>query len=95
MFDKPRKQWLEKFKGSNVGEKREMMNFVYSNLSLKGKNLEYSMRSPFKDFTECSNIKEWSDRRDLNPRPHAPHACALPDCATVRGDIKIILQKYT
>jgi site-specific DNA recombinase len=53
---------LEKFKGSNVGEKREMMNFVYSNLSLRGKNLEYSMRSPFKEFAECSIKNGRGDR---------------------------------
>ena len=27
----------------------------------------------------------WSGRRDLNPRPPAPHAGALPDCATTRN----------
>ena len=26
----------------------------------------------------------WSERRDLNPRPFAPEANALPDCATLR-----------
>ncbi len=26
----------------------------------------------------------WSGRGDLNPRPHAPEACALPGCATSR-----------
>ena len=26
----------------------------------------------------------WSGWRDLNPRPHAPEACALPSCATTR-----------
>src|SRR5215475_13883901 len=27
---------------------------------------------------------KWSGRRDLNSRPHAPQACALPGCATYR-----------
>ena len=27
---------------------------------------------------------EWSGRRDSNPRPSAPKADALPDCATPR-----------
>ena len=26
----------------------------------------------------------WSERLDLNQRPHAPQACALPGCATLR-----------
>jgi hypothetical protein len=29
-------------------------------------------------------LKEWSERRDLNSGPLAPHASALPDCATLR-----------
>ena len=28
---------------------------------------------------------QWSERRDLNPRPPAPEAGALPSCATSRG----------
>ena len=28
--------------------------------------------------------EEWSGRQDLNLRPHAPQACALPGCATSR-----------
>jgi hypothetical protein len=28
--------------------------------------------------------EEWSGRLDLNQRPHAPQACALPGCATSR-----------
>ena len=27
---------------------------------------------------------DWSERRDLNPGPLAPHASALPGCATLR-----------
>src|SRR5205085_11789291 len=27
---------------------------------------------------------KWSGRLDLNQRPHAPQACALPGCATSR-----------
>src|ERR1700686_1229159 len=28
--------------------------------------------------------RKWSGRLDLNQRPHAPQACALPGCATSR-----------
>src|SRR5579883_1519174 len=28
--------------------------------------------------------RDWSERRDLNSGPLAPHASALPDCATLR-----------
>jgi hypothetical protein len=30
------------------------------------------------------HIRDWSERRDLNSGPLAPHASALPDCATLR-----------
>ena len=31
---------------------------------------------------------KWSERRDLNPRPFAPEANALPGCATVRQGLE-------
>ena len=34
-------------------------------------------------YCECVEGK-WSGRPDLNRGPHAPQACALPDCATPR-----------
>src|SRR5882757_2885596 len=33
---------------------------------------------------EKATREKWSGRRDLNSRPHAPQACALPGCATSR-----------
>ena len=30
--------------------------------------------------------RDWSGRPDLNRRPHAPQACALPGCATPRPE---------
>jgi hypothetical protein len=30
------------------------------------------------------DTRDWSERRDLNSGPLAPHASALPDCATLR-----------
>ena len=29
-------------------------------------------------------LNDWSGRQDSNLRPHAPHACTLPGCATPR-----------
>ena len=33
---------------------------------------------------ETSTVPTWSGRQDLNLRPLAPHASALPGCATPR-----------
>ena len=41
-----------------------------------------SMRVSTRSFYEV--LKVWSERRDLNSGPLAPHASALPDCATFR-----------
>lgn len=50
---------LGKFRSSNIAEKREIMNFVFQNLRLNGKKLEYTMRSPFNLFQECTKMEEW------------------------------------
>jgi len=52
---------LEYFKGSDLQRQREILNMVFQNLSLNGKKLEYTMRSPFKEFAEVSNIEQWSE----------------------------------
>lgn len=75
---------LTRFRGSNIPEKRDLLNFVFSNLSLRGKKLEYTMRCPFDAFAGCDDIEKWSGREDLNLRPPAPEAGALPGCATPR-----------
>ncbi len=36
----------------------------------------------------------WSGRLDLNQRPHAPQACALPGCATSRPDRRHIALQW-
>jgi site-specific DNA recombinase len=37
----------ELFERSKIGQKRELIAFVFSNLRLNGKKLDYSLRSPF------------------------------------------------
>ncbi len=75
---------LERFRGSNIAEKREILNFVFLNLKLNGKKVEHTMRCPFDAFAECDDIDKWSEWRDLNPRPPVPQTDALPGCATLR-----------
>ncbi len=62
---------LDDFKGSDVTRKRELLNFVFQNLQLRGKKLEYTMRYPFSEFAKCSKLEEWWVREELNLRPHA------------------------
>jgi site-specific DNA recombinase len=50
---------LETFESSNAAQKRALMGFVFSNLKLKGKKLEYSMRSPFDLMAGKRGFSEW------------------------------------
>ena len=51
---------------------------------------KYNGTKPCKCLILLHNL--WSGRGDLNPRPHAPEACALPGCATPRS-MKHYIQK--
>ena len=42
-----------------------------------------------------SKLKIWSGQRDLNPRPSAPKADALPGCAMPRIELHIILTLFS
>ena len=44
---------------SSNEQKRELINFVFSNLTLNGGNLEYALRSPFHLFTNLTTRSEW------------------------------------
>lgn len=49
------KRALEIFKSSEVPEKRQLLNFLLQNCQLEGKNLVFSMRSPFDKILATSN----------------------------------------
>jgi hypothetical protein len=49
----------ETFKGSTISEKREMLNFIFSNLSLKGCKVHYSLVFPFTELEKLANCSEW------------------------------------
>jgi site-specific DNA recombinase len=61
----------ELFDSSKPEEKRHLIGFVFSNLSLEGSTLCYSLRKPFDLFTDLNACKEWRAWRDSNPRPDA------------------------
>ena len=55
------------FKGSNCEQKRKLINFVFSNLELKGEKLNLMLRPPFDELVKLPKSEEWRARRDLNP----------------------------
>ncbi len=49
----------ELFGRSKIDQKRELINFVFSNLKLRGKKLEYSLRSPFDLMVNREGYAGW------------------------------------
>ena len=49
----------ELFERSKIEQKRELIAFVFSNLQLRGKKLEYSMHSPFDLMVNRATYEEW------------------------------------
>ena len=54
---------------SKTEEKRRLISFVFSNIQLKGKKLEYTLRKPFDMMVGLGTCKDWLPGRDSNPRP--------------------------
>ena len=68
------------YKGSTLDEKRELLKFVFANLQLKGRKLEYSLRYPFSEFENLNNCTEWRRDRDSNPGRSCPLAGFQDQC---------------
>jgi hypothetical protein len=49
----------ELFESSKTSEKRELINFVFSNLSMNGDKLVFIMRKPFDMFLKTNDRLEW------------------------------------
>ena len=58
----------ETFKGSEMPQKRKMLNFVFQNLKLNVQKLEFTLRFPFDIFKKTNTRIEWRRERDSNPR---------------------------
>ena len=67
----------EHFQLSNVEGKRRLVNLVFSTVKLKGRKLEYALRSPFNDFIKVEEMGEWRTRHDSNVRPSPSEGDAL------------------
>ena len=56
----------ELFERSKIEQKRQLLAFVFSNLSLRGKKLDYSLRSPFDLMVDRRDHSSWLGRQDSN-----------------------------
>ena len=56
----------ELFVSSNNQGKRRLINFVFSNLSLKGEKLAFRLRQPFDQFFSTVKIEEWRAQQESN-----------------------------
>ena len=54
------------YAGSGINEKRELLSFVFQNLTLKEKKIEYTMRYPFNLFADANKTGEWCPGEDSN-----------------------------
>jgi len=49
----------ELFESSKVEQKRQLINFLLSNLKLRGKNLEFELKKPFDALVNLDYRSEW------------------------------------
>ncbi len=54
------------FERSNIEQKRQLIAFVFSNLHLRGKKLEFSLRSPFDLMVDRPDHASWLGDLDSN-----------------------------
>jgi site-specific DNA recombinase len=68
----------------NAAEQAQLLKMVLLNCATDGANLWPNYRKPFDVIAQRAKNEQWSGREDLNLRPPAPKAGALPGCATPR-----------
>ena len=59
----------ELFESSKVEQKRQLINFLLSNLELRGKTLEFELKKPFDvlvNLQNCKNRSVWLGKQDSN-----------------------------
>ena len=72
------------YRTRNHAERGQLLKSVRLNCAIDGVNLTPTYRKPFDLIFRRAKNEEWSGRGDLNSRPPAPKAGALPGCATPR-----------
>jgi site-specific DNA recombinase len=66
------------FESSKMERRRRIINIVFQNLKLEGKELRWKYKKPFDSMASYTNDSSWLGMRDSNPRMSAPKADALP-----------------
>ena len=56
------------FEISKIDEKRQLINFIFSNLKLNGNNPDFIIRKPFDMLVNLESCPYWRAERDSNPR---------------------------
>ena len=85
------------FKSSQIEEKRRILNIVFANFLMDGKNPEISMRKNFKLLSKIGACEDWCSGEDSNfhcLRQHAPEACASTNFATRASITDILLSHF-
>ncbi len=59
----------EIFQSSKNEQKRQLVNFMFTNLRMNGEKLEYDLRPPFHLMMNIGNYQEWLPGPDSNQRP--------------------------
>jgi hypothetical protein len=68
----------ELFERSEIQQKRQLIAFVFSNLRLTGKKLDFSLRSPFDLMVNRRTYASWLGREDSNLRMAESKSAAVP-----------------
>jgi len=55
----------ELFKSSKVEQKRALINFLLSNLQLRGKKLEYTLKKPFDVLVNLGYRSNWLQNKPI------------------------------
>jgi hypothetical protein len=66
------------FERSKTDKKRQLIAFMFSNLRLRGKKLEFALRSPFYLMVGPTDYQEWLGRQDSNLGITGSKPVALP-----------------
>lgn len=75
--------------GSKIDKRRELLNIVFSNLTLFDDQLRWEYKKPFDIMHQTALNQTWLGMRDSNPRMLVPETRALPLGESPVGDERV------